>query len=304
MPTVEFSAKHASLPWEIPWWWHFPGPSKFWMTTANFSQWPSNGHYALLETDLLWFETGPRLEHFFVYPLTMVPHISFHTWIVFEQVWDIRKGKTPIMVEERCHDFISCLAIDSNGKYLFATSGDGTMSTFNIKRRKFMVQSENAEHDMSCVSVVKVIWLLFWGLVRICDKFFWLAQLQVIIVIACCTKQITLLSYCLDLLNILHNVLWNQSNHHSCFKFYRPIHWINSQRFQPLKHVWIMTMTDIFMLICQSIDSRLNSGAWDYIRQTCLSCGCALCTLCSGTANQQSDLKLCYGLTVYCLCIY
>lgn len=85
------------------------------------------------------------------------------------KVWDVRKGKVPIMEEDRSHDFISCLAVDSRGKFLFATSGDGTMSTFNIKRRKFVVQSENAEHDMNCVSVVKVRALLVTCLTLICE---------------------------------------------------------------------------------------------------------------------------------------
>ncbi|XP_039264760.1 WD repeat-containing protein 55-like [Styela clava] len=71
------------------------------------------------------------------------------------KVWDIRKGSDPIIEEDRCHDFISCIAVDKHGKFLFATSGDGTMSTFNIKRRKFIVQSENTEYDMSCVGVIK-----------------------------------------------------------------------------------------------------------------------------------------------------
>lgn len=71
------------------------------------------------------------------------------------KVWDVRKGTEPIIEEDRCHDFISCIAVDKHGKFLFATSGDGTMSTFNIKRRKFIVQSENTEYDMSCVGVVK-----------------------------------------------------------------------------------------------------------------------------------------------------
>lgn len=71
------------------------------------------------------------------------------------KVWDVRKGANPIMEEDRVHDFISNISVDKNHKFLFATSGDGTMSTYNIKRRKFMVQSENAEFDMSCVTVAK-----------------------------------------------------------------------------------------------------------------------------------------------------
>lgn len=64
------------------------------------------------------------------------------------------------MEEDRCHDYISDIAVDSNGKFLFVTSGDGTMITYNVKRRKFIVQSETADHDMGCVEVMKVSYFI------------------------------------------------------------------------------------------------------------------------------------------------
>lgn len=60
------------------------------------------------------------------------------------------------MEETKFDDYISDIAVDDKNRLLFATSGDGTMATFNARQRKFIVQSESEECDVLCCKVVKV----------------------------------------------------------------------------------------------------------------------------------------------------
>ncbi len=71
------------------------------------------------------------------------------------KVWDLRK-KHAIMEVKENEDYISEMAIDKARRVIVATSGDGTMSTFNIRRRKFVMKSENVQNEMMTVTLVKV----------------------------------------------------------------------------------------------------------------------------------------------------
>lgn len=72
------------------------------------------------------------------------------------RLWDLRRGNDPIMDEDRCTDYISDIAVDNHARNIFVASGEGTMTTYNIKRKKFIVQSENIETDMTSAAVAKV----------------------------------------------------------------------------------------------------------------------------------------------------
>ena len=58
------------------------------------------------------------------------------------RLFDIRK-KNPIddlLIDDgRCEDTIRDIYISNDGKYLLAASGDGTLSTYNCKRKMFLM---------------------------------------------------------------------------------------------------------------------------------------------------------------------
>lgn len=70
------------------------------------------------------------------------------------KVWDMRKG-TSIMDLKHHDDYISDITIDQNKRILLTASGDGTMGVFNIKRRRFELQSEVQSGDLTSVSLMK-----------------------------------------------------------------------------------------------------------------------------------------------------
>ncbi|XP_051894072.1 WD repeat-containing protein 55 isoform X2 [Pristis pectinata] len=70
------------------------------------------------------------------------------------KVWDLRK-KTSFMEMKNHDDYISDITIDQNKKILLTTSGDGTMGVFNIKRRRFELQSEFQDGDLTSLAIMK-----------------------------------------------------------------------------------------------------------------------------------------------------
>ncbi|XP_007899191.1 WD repeat-containing protein 55 [Callorhinchus milii] len=70
------------------------------------------------------------------------------------KVWDLRRGSS-FMEMKNHHDYITDITIDSDKKILVTTSGDGTMCAFNIKQRRFIVQSECQEADLTSVALMK-----------------------------------------------------------------------------------------------------------------------------------------------------
>ena len=61
-----------------------------------------------------------------------------------------------------------CSPYDDIQMYLFVYfSGDSSLSAYNIRQRKFILQSESFHNDMLCVQIVKVshmtkIWMCCW----------------------------------------------------------------------------------------------------------------------------------------------
>ncbi|XP_071951859.1 WD repeat-containing protein 55-like [Antedon mediterranea] len=70
------------------------------------------------------------------------------------QMWDTRKQQSIITFKQN-EDYISDMATDNDNRILLATSGDGTLSAFNVRRRRFDMQSENMEDEMMTVSIIK-----------------------------------------------------------------------------------------------------------------------------------------------------
>ncbi|KAM6408425.1 WD repeat-containing protein 55 [Rhynochetos jubatus] len=70
------------------------------------------------------------------------------------KVWDLRKGDA---ILEACQqeEYISAMAVDSNGKILLTASGDGTLGVFNVKRRRFELLSEPQNGDLTSVVLLK-----------------------------------------------------------------------------------------------------------------------------------------------------
>lgn len=57
---------------------------------------------------------------------------------------------------KECEEFISDMTIDKNHKLLLATSGEGTLTVFNIRQKKLLLQSELFDSEMLSLAIVKV----------------------------------------------------------------------------------------------------------------------------------------------------
>lgn len=58
------------------------------------------------------------------------------------KMYDLRTGDEPLMNEKQNEDYLSDMDIDSSNRILLTTSGDGHLSAFNVKSKKFVLQSE------------------------------------------------------------------------------------------------------------------------------------------------------------------
>lgn len=58
------------------------------------------------------------------------------------KMFDLRTGDEPLMNEKQNEDYVSDMDIDSSNRILLTTSGDGHLSAFNVKSKKFVLQSE------------------------------------------------------------------------------------------------------------------------------------------------------------------
>ena len=56
---------------------------------------------------------------------------------------------------QECEDFISDMAIDSRNRVLLATSGDGTLSEYDIRHHKHKLTSENHDVELLSLGIVK-----------------------------------------------------------------------------------------------------------------------------------------------------
>ncbi|KAL4230231.1 WD domain repeat-containing protein 55 [Mactra antiquata] len=70
------------------------------------------------------------------------------------KLWDLRQQKAVMEVRES-EEYISDLAIDDQKRTLLATSGEGTLTAFNIRRKKMDVQSELFDSEFLSLAIIK-----------------------------------------------------------------------------------------------------------------------------------------------------
>ncbi|XP_072170807.1 WD repeat-containing protein 55-like isoform X2 [Diadema setosum] len=70
------------------------------------------------------------------------------------KVWDMRTPRAVMEMREN-EEFISSLTVGRDKKILLATSGDGTLSSFNVRRRRFDLQSEHVNSELLSSALVK-----------------------------------------------------------------------------------------------------------------------------------------------------
>lgn len=68
--------------------------------------------------------------------------------------WDTRQASNILTVTDN-EDFISDMACDAENRTLLATSGDGTLSVFNVRRQKIEERSDNMESELLSLAIVK-----------------------------------------------------------------------------------------------------------------------------------------------------
>lgn len=71
------------------------------------------------------------------------------------KVWDYRSDRPVHLELLQCEEYISDLDIDNNSRLVLATSGEGTLTAFNIRARRMEEpQSELFESSFNCVRFV------------------------------------------------------------------------------------------------------------------------------------------------------
>ncbi|KAJ3162143.1 WD domain repeat-containing protein 55 [Geranomyces michiganensis] len=70
------------------------------------------------------------------------------------KIWDLRQRKVALSYHENT-DFISDLHYVDHKKTLLATSGDGHLSIFDIRKKKPVAVSEQQDDELLCVTVVR-----------------------------------------------------------------------------------------------------------------------------------------------------
>ncbi|XP_033321061.1 WD repeat-containing protein 55 homolog [Megalopta genalis] len=72
------------------------------------------------------------------------------------KLWDLRQRRDdPTFSIKKMEDYVSSIITNRDGKYLVCGSGDGSLTTFNIPGKKFHVQSEEYEEELTCLGLFK-----------------------------------------------------------------------------------------------------------------------------------------------------
>lgn len=69
-------------------------------------------------------------------------------------IWDFRMA-SPVACFEDCAEYISSLAVSKDKKTLLAVSGEGVISSYNVKSRKLQMQSESFDCDFLSLGIIK-----------------------------------------------------------------------------------------------------------------------------------------------------
>lgn len=70
------------------------------------------------------------------------------------RLWDPRVPQQ-IYKARRNEEYISQMITNEEEKYLLCTSGDGSLTTFDLRNRNFLVQSEEYEEDLTCIGLFR-----------------------------------------------------------------------------------------------------------------------------------------------------
>lgn len=72
------------------------------------------------------------------------------------RMWDLRvKESAPVFSLKEVEDYVSCIITNNQKKMLVCTSGDGYLTTLNIRSKKMFVQSEPYEEELTCAGIFR-----------------------------------------------------------------------------------------------------------------------------------------------------
>lgn len=72
------------------------------------------------------------------------------------KLWDLRQfSSKPIYQIKRNEDYISDMLSDEGMNYLVISSGDGSITTVDLRERKFFMQSEPYEEELTCMGLFR-----------------------------------------------------------------------------------------------------------------------------------------------------
>ncbi|KAJ8676421.1 hypothetical protein QAD02_012208 [Eretmocerus hayati] len=72
------------------------------------------------------------------------------------KLWDRRqKSNTPIFALKEMDDFVSSMVTNDEKKFLVCASGDGTLTTLNIRGKKLHVRTEDYPEEFTCLGLFK-----------------------------------------------------------------------------------------------------------------------------------------------------
>ncbi|XP_044750493.1 WD repeat-containing protein 55 homolog [Coccinella septempunctata] len=70
------------------------------------------------------------------------------------RLWDPRVD-TQIYKARKNEDYISEMITNEEEQYLLCTSGDGSLTTFDLRKRNFLMQSEEYQEDLTCIGLFR-----------------------------------------------------------------------------------------------------------------------------------------------------
>ncbi|CAF1364680.1 unnamed protein product [Didymodactylos carnosus] len=83
------------------------------------------------------------------------------------KLWDYRQKK-PLAEFNDCDDYISDLVCANDRRTLLATSGEGTLTCYNVRKKKMQLQSELMDSDLTSIRIFRVSTLIYDGKKVVC----------------------------------------------------------------------------------------------------------------------------------------
>ncbi|KAK9879713.1 hypothetical protein WA026_006773 [Henosepilachna vigintioctopunctata] len=72
------------------------------------------------------------------------------------KLWDLRiNSDTQIYKAKKHEDYISDILTNDSKTHLLCSSGDGSLTTFDLQNRKFLVQTEEYEEELTCLGLFR-----------------------------------------------------------------------------------------------------------------------------------------------------